>query len=189
MATKLFDPFDDPFDMERWRRVMGPDAHTWALRRELDHAMFLRELKNREETEMAAKKAAAKRKAQQSSELQELLAEYFGVREERLELERQVADSKKVEKELEAEVVNILGRQGLDRVDCSHGSFTVRESLVRRAEDWPAIWAWIGETGNFEVLERRLHQSHIVELVENTGHEIPGTHTERIAKVTARAKK
>jgi hypothetical protein len=90
------------------------------------------------------------------------------------------------EDQLEKYLLQQLEANGLDRVS-AHG-VTVRPvyRLVPQAVDWEQVHAWVRETGDLSILQRRLAASRVAELAQNDGPP-PGIKLVELGSLSVRA--
>lgn len=102
--------------------------------------------------------------------LSELTAKYIDVRDKRSELK---AEFEKFDSELEAQLRAIEGEmldicKQLDVNSINTNSGTIIRSVKSRywTNDWDSMYQFIKEHGAFALLEKRLHQTHMKQFLE-----------------------
>jgi len=75
---------------------------------------------------------------------------------------------------LDAKLFEILDEQGVNGIDSDGITLSISETVLPSVKDWPAVYAYVAETGRFELFERRMASTAFRELLE-MGVQIPGT--------------
>jgi hypothetical protein len=118
---------------------------------------------------------------------------FFELRAERLKIEKSVSKLKEREAKIKDDLIIAMGKAGTDLAKGTKGSVSISRPEVGRVFDWPALFAWIKKTNNFEVLSRRLSQSDYADQLEQSPalakKGIPGVEKITIVKFSASAKK
>jgi hypothetical protein len=111
-----------------------------------------------------------------------LVKEYNSVRNERLELDQQSAKLKV----REDSILDSLTAAGVTSGKYGPYNVTVTTKAVPRCTDWTGFHAYIKETGNFDMLHKRLTESAVMARVSE-GEYVPGivTDTKTTYKVGA----
>ena len=113
-------------------------------------------------------------------------AKFFKLYNARLAADKEAARLKKAETEAKGAVVDLMLAAGLDRAQGAAGMLSTKSVPVAKAADWPAFYKWIQKTGNFECLEKRVHQKNLAEVLEHYPRAKPGgIEWENVLKVTA----
>ena len=110
-----------------------------------------------------------------SSHLPDLINSYISVRAQRLILDKEAARIKELEDELHTTIVTKFREGDITAQGASNGLVkmtTLIEPKVQ-AEDWPIVWEYIRETGDFSLLHKRITATAVQERWE-AGEEIPG---------------
>jgi hypothetical protein len=108
-----------------------------------------------------------------SSHLPDLVNQYIAIRAQRLVLDKQADDLKAQEDGLKDVIVSKLREGGMKAIGAANGLVKMSETDEPTATDWPAFWAYIRETGNFEMLHKRVTVTAVKEHWE-AGETIPG---------------
>lgn len=82
-------------------------------------------------------------------------------------LNKQVNDLKIEATELEKQLIIKMEEMGTIREDVKLGSVTYDKKTVFSVKDWKKVWAFIKDTGNETLLQKRLNQEAITELFED----------------------
>jgi hypothetical protein len=106
-------------------------------------------------------------------ELAELGDEFWTVLQERLAADRAAALLKTKESKLQAQIVEEMRKENVSAIGGQRVSLTLKKEDVPTAESWEKVWGYIQETGQFDLLEKRLGKLACKERWEN-GIEIPG---------------
>lgn len=129
---------------------------------------------------MARSKSEAKRvavlkapKAPTAKMLADKADEYHTTREQRLAIEKQAKALQKQETELKNWLIDNIPKSEVTGVTGK----LVRVSIVRKekpaAEDWPALYAHMQETGEFDLVQRRVSETAVRARWED-GKDVPG---------------
>lgn len=105
--------------------------------------------------------------------------ELYRIREERLALDRQVDELKKVESKLRDHIINTLPKSEANGIAGKVVRVTINTKVVPRAKDWDAIYAYVKKNaarGGFALLQRRLNEAAVKEIWES-GKKVPGVET------------
>lgn len=92
---------------------------------------------------------------------------YRDVRDLRLAMEKEVAIVAEKERALKSHILQSLSeQQGVTGVAGERYRAQRTEKRVPKVTDWQALYAWIAETGRFDVLQKRLLNSAISDMWE-----------------------
>lgn len=99
------------------------------------------------------------------------------------DLERQVDAVASQIKEVEVQIMHMMAEQNLE--SASHGGLVVRptEHTYAKAENWDAFYAYVRETGYFQLLERRLAVKSYREFLD-LGRQVPGLVPTKVLKLS-----
>src|SRR5262245_59568569 len=121
------------------------------------------------------------------AELDRLIDRFMLLDEERKLLQKQ-ADNKKAEAErYYNEIILQMTNGGIQTYPGTHAICSMWQNVEPKAEDWPAIYKHIQETGEFELLHKRLTGSAIKERWD-AGVEVPGVERYPVIKLTFKTK-
>lgn len=118
-----------------------------------------------------------------SSQLPDMVDQYIVARDQRLVLERQVAEMEKLEKVLKDAIIAKAKHEGLTAVGAKQGLVKINSLIEPRADDWPSVYAYIKENDAFDLLHRRLTSDAVKARWEN-GVEIPGVGKAEVWKLS-----
>lgn len=112
---------------------------------------------------------------------------YAEVRELRLAMEKEVDPFKKRESELREHMIQNIAKSREDGGDTGAAGRThrvqIRDKEVVRVNDWKPVHEWIAEHGRFDLLQKRLSDKPVKELLES-GTAIDGLETMLIPDVS-----
>lgn len=105
------------------------------------------------------------------------LSEYLTLRQERLDLQKQVDIMDQKEKQLKADLVEQLLAAGATKLQEQHGDVTVGVRMSRTDEpnvdNWMELLEHIKETGDVDLLQKRVTASAVKQRWED-GLTVPG---------------
>lgn len=108
---------------------------------------------------------------------------YAEIRALRLQMDKEVAEVKARETELREYIINNLSKSD----DTGAAGLRYRAQIVMkdipRAENWERIHAYVRETGRFDLLQRRLGEKAVMDMVTD-GQQIPGVEVAHIPDVS-----
>jgi hypothetical protein len=92
------------------------------------------------------------------------------------EFEEKYAGLTQVQDQIRAIMLKKMEEVGSTQLKGEGGVGIAFRQLVRKfsASDWPATWAYIQETGRFDMLQKRLAEGALKEFMEETGTLPPG---------------
>ena len=110
-----------------------------------------------------------------SSHLPDLINNYISVRAQRLALDKEAASLKEMETEMGKTIIAKYRESGITAQASGMGLVKMTENIepVVQGEDWPTLWGYIRETGDFSLLHKRITVTAVKEHWE-AGEEIPG---------------
>lgn len=98
---------------------------------------------------------------------------YSEVREKRLAMEKAAAEVKARETEVFNSILSDLNESADTGASGKHHRVQRVMKEVKNVSDWPALWGHIRETGNFEMLQKRLSDGAVKDYAENNGGTLP----------------
>lgn len=119
--------------------------------------------------------------------------QYFKLRRQRLDFEKEADKIKKKESKLKDQLIESMNKQEVDSATGVLGTVSITRPEVPRANDWPAFYAWIRKNNAFELLQRRVNEANVAERLEQkpqlrkTG--IPGIEFVKVVKFHATGKR
>ena len=122
--------------------------------------------------------------------VQALVAKYVAIRDlkKRINEEAELKLQKCAERleEIEAQLNAEMTKQGADSIKTPHGTCYFSKRYRASAEDWPAIEAYVLQTGRLDIFERRIASSVVKDIVDTTGELPPGVKAEITRTVNVR---
>jgi hypothetical protein len=97
----------------------------------------------------------------------------FTVRQQRLEIQKQVDLLQSEESAIKEHIINTLPKSEASGVAGKLARVTVVSKQVPQVKDWDAFYKHVKKSGDFDLLQRRLTDSAIKERWE-AGKEVPG---------------
>lgn len=95
------------------------------------------------------------------AELARLVDAYYQKREERLALQREVDKLDTQEKEFKALIISSLRDEKITSIGGKLKRATLNTKNKPSVNNWPALYAHIRETGEFDLLQRRLTETAV----------------------------
>jgi hypothetical protein len=108
-----------------------------------------------------------------AKEILAMAVEYDTLRTERLAIEKQAEAVKEKETELKRQIMDGLQAAGINSVGDNKKVYALVQKDEPVADDWKALYTHIQQTGEFELLYRRINPAAIKERWEN-GIKVPG---------------
>jgi len=118
-----------------------------------------------------------------SSQLPDLVNQYISVRAQRLNLDKEAAAVKEFEEILKDAIISKYKEQGLSAMGAANGIVKMSTLIEPVATEWTLIWDHIKETGEFDLLHRRL-TSLAVKARWEVGIELPGVGKQEVYKLS-----
>jgi len=118
-----------------------------------------------------------------SSHLPDLVNAYIAHRTQRLAKEKEAAEIKELEETLKDAIISKFKEQGLKALGAENGTVKMSSAIEPVGQDWIATWAYIRETGEFDLLHRRLANLAVKERWD-AGKEVPGVGKQEVFKLT-----
>ena len=87
----------------------------------------------------------------------------------------------------EAITINKLEEQGIDRIGNDTCTVSIRKEIVPAIEDWDEVYTYIKETGQFELLHKRMAATAYREL-QSMGADVPGVKAKELPRSNFRSK-
>lgn len=118
-----------------------------------------------------------------------MIAEVVGLRDERSALKAQYDRADKVLKDAmelrEAALLQTINDVGVNSLRGDTGTAYVQVKTRSSCSDWPSLWQYIKDNDRFDLLEKRVAQKAITDMIEE-GDELPpgiSTFTERVVTI------
>ncbi len=102
-----------------------------------------------------------------------LIDKVIDLRAKRLALEKSVDKLKSEEASIKDKIVSGLLKQGLERATGKKGTLSYKTVAVGHVNDWDAFYKYVKRTNSFELLERRIAQSVLREVVTDKRRKNP----------------
>lgn len=119
-----------------------------------------------------------------------LVEEYVAMRDERSALKAAYeAEDDKIKDRMEqheVKLMEMLTSVGAESFRTPYGTAYTQTDIRSNCADWTAYWAYIQETGRFDLLEKRVSQKPIKDMIEAGEALPPGINTFRERKVVIR---
>ena len=91
-----------------------------------------------------------------AKKLNDLLAEYGTVRDGIKDLQAQEKELNTLKRELEGQIAIRMTEEGLDKISNGGRTISLKNEIVPDVQDWDALQQHVAETGEFELLHRRV---------------------------------
>lgn len=118
-----------------------------------------------------------------SSHLPDLVAAYIAARDERLVADKKAADLKEYEEGLKTTIIAKFREEEINALGADNGLVKMSTLIEPVADNWPAVYKHVQETGDFSLLHRRLATAAVKEQWE-AGVVIPGVGKTTIYKLS-----
>jgi len=89
--------------------------------------------------------------------------------------------------ELEAKIIHKMTGQGIDQAGNNICTVSIRKEIVPTIENWDEVYTYIKETGQFELLHRRMAATAYREL-QSMGSDVPGVKPKELTRINFRSK-
>lgn len=123
-------------------------------------------------------------------EVQKLVKKYVAVRALKkaikADMDAKIALCDQKLDEVETQLNAEMTRQGAESIKTQFGTCYFSKRYKASAEDWPAIEAYILESGRVDLLERRVSSTVVKDIVDATGELPPGITAEVVRGVNVR---
>lgn len=106
-------------------------------------------------------------------ELAALVDSYAGLRKRKAELNKLVDEVASEAEQIKTLLIAALNAQGLSSLGGHIASVSLKSKTVPRVTDWPAVYAYVRGTGEFDLLHRRLNETAVRARWDSTV-DIPG---------------
>lgn len=118
-----------------------------------------------------------------------VIGEYVQLRDERSALKAQYEErDRELKQKMEARegfLLQVLNDIGADSIKGGAGTAYITTQTRSSCSDWPLFWGYIKEHDRFDLLEKRVSQKPIKDMLEN-GEDLPpaiNTFTERVVTI------
>ena len=119
--------------------------------------------------------------------INELLDDLYSIRTEVKSLQEQESELKRSQRELEATLMTKLDQQGVDRVGNDVCTVSLKKEIVPTVEDWEAVQRHVRDTGQFELLQKRMSAVAYREL-RSMNLDVPGVKATELTRINFRSK-
>ena len=108
--------------------------------------------------------------------LNDLISSLHHERDRIRSLTELVKEHQRVKTELEAEIIDILDKEGITLMRGEKATISISEKVVPTVEDWDTFYTYILDSKQPYLLERRPSVSAYREIIES-GEEVPGVNS------------
>tara|TARA_R100001509_G_scaffold69114_1_gene38349 strand:- start:33 stop:407 length:375 start_codon:yes stop_codon:yes gene_type:complete len=119
--------------------------------------------------------------------MDDLLKDLYNERELLKELQSKEKAIKQVINELETRIIVNLENQGVDRIGNDVCTVSIKKEIVPTVEDWDSVHQHIIDTGQFELMQKRMSATAYREL-QQMGQEVPGVVPTELTRMNFRSK-
>tara|TARA_B100000963_G_C22161038_1_gene465981 strand:+ start:60 stop:434 length:375 start_codon:yes stop_codon:yes gene_type:complete len=119
--------------------------------------------------------------------MDDLLKDLYNERELLKELQSKEKAAKQVINELETRIIVNLENQGVDRIGNDVCTVSIKKEIVPTVEDWDSVHQHIIDTGQFELMQKRMSATAYREL-QQMGQEVPGVVPTELTRMNFRSK-
>ena len=121
-----------------------------------------------------------------AKKLNDLLAEYGTVRDGIKDLQAQEKELNTLKRELESQIAIRMTEEGLEKISNGGRTLSLKKEIVPDVQDWDALHEHIAQTGEFELLHRRVSATAYREAV-SLGANVPGVTERELTKILFRS--
>lgn len=119
-----------------------------------------------------------------------VIAAVIKMRDMRADLKKQFTAKddllkQKMEK-LENYLAQVMQDTNSTQLGSAHGTAYTQTDMKASCSDWPSFWAFVQETGRFDMLEKRIGGATVKHYYEETGDLPPGINVSQEKKVVVR---
>jgi len=115
--------------------------------------------------------------------LKDLIDMYVETKNEREELSSQVKEKTEKLTSLESDIMALMSDAGISKAASDKASCTMKMSKHPAIDDWNQFYGYVAQTGQFELLHKRLSSTAFRERWE-AGEAIPGTSVSEVWELT-----
>lgn len=116
----------------------------------------------------------------------DLLTELHSTRSAIREVQAQEKDLKMKQRELESQIAIKLQQEGIDKVSNDVCTLSLKAEVVPTVEDWDQFFEYLKETGQFELMQKRMSATAYRELIA-MGVDIPGVKSTELTRINFRS--
>jgi hypothetical protein len=118
--------------------------------------------------------------------LNDLLVEVAKIRGEIKTVQAEEKSLKSQQRELESQISIRMQEQGLDKISNDVCTISLRNEIVPTVEDWDQLHEHITDTGQFELLQKRVSATAYRELIA-AGMDVPGVKSTELTRINFRS--
>lgn len=118
--------------------------------------------------------------------LNDLLAETAKVRNQIKVVQSEEKLLKSQQRELESQISIRMQEQGLDKISNDICTISLKNEVVPTVEDWDALHQHVTDTGQFELLQKRVSATAYRELIA-AGIDVPGVKSTELTRINFRS--
>jgi len=119
--------------------------------------------------------------------MDKMLNELAETRQELVTLIEQEKALKSKKADLETQIIINLKDQGIDRVGNDACTVSIKQEIVPTVRDWDAVHEHVLDTGQFELMQKRMSATAYRELIQ-MGQEVPGVEATELTRMNFRSK-
>ena len=116
----------------------------------------------------------------------DLLTELHATRALIRDVQTQEKDLKMKQRELESQIAIKLQQEGIDKVSNDVCTLSLKAEVVPTVEDWDQFFEYLKETGQFELMQKRMSATAYRELIA-MGVDIPGVKSTELTRINFRS--
>lgn len=102
-----------------------------------------------------------------------LIDQLWAAREEKRKIEATLKETEEAIKDIEEQVMERLGSEGLEKATGSKATVSVTTSVVADVQDWDKLWPFIAKNKFWHLVQRRVSDPSYRELLD-MGKKVPG---------------
>ena len=121
-----------------------------------------------------------------AKKLNDLLGEYGKVRDGIKDIQAQEKELNTLKRELESQIAIRMTEEGLEKISNGGRTLSLKKEIVPDVQDWDALQQHVAETGEFELLHRRVSATAYREKVA-LGADVPGVTERELTKILFRS--
>ena len=118
--------------------------------------------------------------------LNDLLVEVAKIRGEIKTVQAEEKSLKSQQRELESQISIRMQEQGLDKISNDVCTISLKNETVPTVEDWDQLHEHITDTGQFELLQKRVSATAYRELIA-AGMDVPGVKSTELTRINFRS--
>ena len=118
--------------------------------------------------------------------LNDLLSEVTKLRSEIKTVQAEEKLLKTQQRELESQISIRMQEQGLDKISNDVCTISLKNEIVPTVEDWDQLHEHVTDTGQFELLQKRVSATAYRELIA-AGMDVPGVKSTELTRINFRS--